>query len=220
MSVDIVPNSEPGKEPSEATPKEPMASEVDEASKSVTVLPVPPVATPIPIADPVTVEAAYYQSLDPRYITVERIAGAILGLCVAGVAVLGFGIWLIAAWPPGWIYWVSLAGLGVALSLLTWAIIGLPAAEHRRASWRISESGLEIRRGIFWRQEITVPRARVQHTDVRQGPLQRQYGIAKLVVHTAGTVAASVELSGLSLPIAKWLRDTLIDELRGTHDAV
>jgi membrane protein YdbS with pleckstrin-like domain len=79
---------------------------------------------------------------------------------------------------------------------------------------------LEIRRGIFWRREITIPRARVQHTDVRQGPLQRQYGVAKLVIHTAGTEAASIELNGLSLPIAKWLRDALIGELKGKSDAV
>ena len=180
-------------------------------------------ATKFPASDrpeTATEEGEAFRHLDPRYIIVERIAGAIFGLCVAAVAFLGFAIWLVASWPPGLEYWISLAGLVAALVILAWATYVLPAAEHRRAAWRLSESGLEIRRGIFWRREITVPRARVQHTDVRQGPLERQYGVAKLVVHTAGTVAASVELSGLSLPIAKWLRDELIGELRGNSDAV
>jgi hypothetical protein len=50
--------------------------------------------------------------------------------------------------------------------------------------------------------------------------LQRQYGIAKLVIHTAGTEAASIELNGLAEPTAKWLRDVLIIEVQGKHDAV
>ncbi len=214
MKVDVTEKSEPGRESKPIQVNDPILDPsdfgaVDQSAQTLADLPAPKLD-----------EGGGYQRLDPRYVLVERIAGVIVGLCIGGPAILGFGIWLAASWPPGFVYWISLAGLVVALGLLSWAIYSLPAAEHRRASWRLSESGLEIRRGIFWRREITVPRARVQHTDVQQGPLQRQYGIAKLVVHTAGTVAASVELSGLSLPIAKWLRDALIDDLRGKSDAV
>ena len=42
-----------------------------------------------------------------------------------------------------------------------------------------------------------VPRSRVQHTDVSQGPLERNHGLGTLVVYTAGTDHAKVELGGL-----------------------
>jgi membrane protein YdbS with pleckstrin-like domain len=171
-------------------------------------------------AAPSAAPAKKYQSLDPRNITVERIVGAIVNAVLTGGSALGFGIWLLVIWPPNWIYFVSLAGLLVLLGLLYWAFYAIPVLDHRHASWRVDEDGLEIRRGILWRREITVPRARVQHTDVHQGPLQRRYGIAKLVVHTAGTQAASVDLTGLAYPTAIWLRDTLIAELREHDDAV
>lgn len=180
----------------------------------------PAVSTPeVPKLAPTSREKAF-QKLDPRSVTVEQISSVIFSICVAGFAAVGMGIWLLAEWPPGWPFWL---GTGIAVSVIGfffWLSFAWPAADYRRQGWRLDESGLEIRRGIFWRREITVPRARVQHTDVRQGPLQRQYGVAKLVIHTAGTEAPSIELNGLSLPIAQWLRDELIGELKGKSDAV
>jgi hypothetical protein len=161
-----------------------------------------------------------FQSLDQRHIVAEQIGSVITWLVITLFAVLGYLIWLAAAWPPGRVYWFAVGGAAVASALLLWAALGLPRVEHRHARWRVDESGLEIHRGIFWRREITIPRARVQHTDVRQGPLQRRYGIATLVIHTAGTHAASCELPGLSVPIAKWLRDVLINEVQREIDVV
>jgi len=56
----------------------------------------------------------------------------------------------------------------------------------------------------------TVPRSRIQHTDVSQGPLQRPFGLATLTVHTAGTQFAAVPLSGLAKEVAEAIRDQLI----------
>lgn len=139
---------------------------------------------------------------------------------VTGAAVVACGIWFLVSWPPKSSHWLGLLAVASGIGMLFWAMFTLPRIAFRFASWRLDVGGLEIRRGIFWRREITIPRARVQHTDVRQGPLQRQYGIAKLVIHTAGTEAASIELNGLALPTAQWLRDTLILELQGKSDAV
>jgi membrane protein YdbS with pleckstrin-like domain len=56
----------------------------------------------------------------------------------------------------------------------------------------VDARGLEIRRGVFWRSVVNVPRSRVQHTDVSQGPLERSYGLGTLIVYTAGTDHAQV----------------------------
>ena len=85
-----------------------------------------------------------------------------------------------------------------------------PAVEYRHASYRVDANGLEIRRGVYFRAVTNVPRSRVQHTDVAQGPLQRRFGLATLIVHTAGNDSAVVELPGLTHDTALAIRDHLL----------
>jgi membrane protein YdbS with pleckstrin-like domain len=71
--------------------------------------------------------------------------------------------------------------------------------------------GVLIRRGVWWRAEVFVPRARIQHTEVKQGPLDRRWGMASVSLHTAGTRLENITLPGLPRTVAEPLRDTLLD---------
>lgn len=75
--------------------------------------------------------------------------------------------------------------------------------------------GVLIRRGVWWRSELFVPRARIQHTEVNQGPLDRRWGMASVGIHTAGTRLESITLPGVPHAVAVQLRDALLD--RNTH---
>jgi membrane protein YdbS with pleckstrin-like domain len=110
---------------------------------------------------------------------------------------------------PGWLRgFLPLLWL-VATSLLAWHAHRWPVLEYRHTSYRVDALGIEIRRGVYWRVVIHVPRSRVQHTDVSQGPVERRYGLATLVIYTAGTVYARVALAGLEHAVALRLRDLL-----------
>jgi membrane protein YdbS with pleckstrin-like domain len=85
-----------------------------------------------------------------------------------------------------------------------------PQAYYRRLSFGIDGSGIAIERGIFWRSRIAVPRARIQHTDVSQGPLQRRFGVGTLKLYTAGSRYTKIELPGLAHAEAIALRDALL----------
>jgi hypothetical protein len=89
-----------------------------------------------------------------------------------------------------------------------------PEKAWRHASYRVSGRGIEIRRGVWWRTVITVPRSRVQHTDVTQGPIERSFGLGTLVLFTAGTDHSKVVLPGLAYGDASAIRDRLaaVDE--------
>ena len=50
---------------------------------------------------------------------------------------------------------------------------------------------------------------RVQHIDVTRGPLERYFGLATLVLHTAGTHNASIRISGLGEDDALAMRETI-----------
>ncbi len=106
----------------------------------------------------------------------------------------------------GWIGpWIAPVGGGLAA--LAGARIGI--VRHRRVRWRLDEDGLAVRRGRWWETETRVPISRVQHVDLRRGPLERSLALATLVVHTAGVKLAAVSLAGLDTADAERLRDRL-----------
>lgn len=180
------------------------AAATGERSRSPAGAEVMPTGPPAPIADDSV------RRLGPQFVAFERLTGAIASAVVALLLLSGVAIGSVAARLP----WVAIAGAGCAwllvvggLAWLTWA---MPALRYRHTSYRVNERGIEIRRGAFWRQVVTVPRSRVQHTDVSEGPLQRGYGLATLVIHTAGTEHASVRLEGIEASVASSIRDFLI----------
>ena len=151
--------------------------------------------------------------LDPRFIQMQREAGwyftalVSLGLLIASVVLLTLRRWpwCLAAW--------SISTAAVAWFSYRWAEI-----EYRYMSYRVDDDGIEIRRGVYWRTVANVPRSRVQHIDVSQGPLERKHGLGRLVLYTAGTADAKVELAGLTHHVALQLRDRLLP--RSAPDAV
>jgi len=85
----------------------------------------------------------------------------------------------------------------------------LYGARHKYFSYAQDKKGLYINTGVYWRKRIVIPLNRVQHTDVVQGPLDRKYKLATLVVHTAGTRNAVVSLPGILKITAEDLRHSL-----------
>ena len=108
--------------------------------------------------------------------------------------------------------WLLGTGL-LAVWSQTW-----PALRYRHTAYSVSDDAIRIRSGVIWRAVHTVPRSRVQHTDVSQGPVQRAFDLATLTIYTAGTQYASVSLDGLTHPLALAVRDHLI--VGGSDDAV
>ena len=89
---------------------------------------------------------------------------------------------------------------------------------YRFTSYVVDDAGLEIARGVYWRTVTNIPRSRIQHTDVSQGPLERRHGLGTLVVYTAGTQHSEVKLPGLEFATAQRIRAHLLPRDEG--DAV
>lgn len=148
--------------------------------------------------------------LAPAQVRLGRIEGwivtAVLSVAILATLVVGWAL----DWFPAWLD-VTLAGTWVALTgFLAWLSERWPHWEYRRTAYRLGPLGIDIWKGVVWRSVVSVPRSRVQHTDVMQGPLQRRFGLATLSIHTAGTEQAQVDLEGLEHGTALCLRDDLI----------
>ena len=158
-----------------------------------------------------------FRTLDPRVIQLDRIVGFIVTACVfVGLGIGTLIVWIASdsavapllvttAWP-------------VVTALLAWHSWAWPPVDFRHHSYQVDDLGIEIRRGVFWRRVINVPRSRVQHIDVSQGPIERRFGLGGVAIYTAGTEYAMVPLRGITHESALWVRDRLLP--KEAQDAV
>jgi membrane protein YdbS with pleckstrin-like domain len=152
--------------------------------------------------------------LDPRWVTVQRIHAAIQVAVVSAVGVIT--LWITSG---SWLAGLLLVLLWMLLSTaVAWQTYRWPPIAYRFASYRVDGDGLEIARGVHWQTITNVPRSRVQHTDVSQGPIERRFGLGTLIVYTAGTEHSRVTLPGLDFTMARRLRTQLLPG--GQNDAV
>jgi uncharacterized protein len=151
--------------------------------------------------------------------SLQRVTGGIFiaVLAAALLVFLGFSILVEDDWP-GWLPFALIAVWLIVSLLGAWHAWRWPAIAYGHTSCRVGEQGIEIHRGVYWRVVINVPRSRVQHIDVSQGPVERRYGLGTLVIYTAGTDHAKVQLEGLAHERALTIRELLLPSEAG--DAV
>lgn len=152
--------------------------------------------------------------VDDAVIKLWRCYGLWIPLVMAAVLAI---VIVASPLPP----WTALAVIPLMAPGL-WFAWWYPAACHRRLRYGVNDTGLRIGRGVLWRRVSYLPRVRIQHTDVTQGPLQRHYGLARLKLYTAGSKYNCIQLPGLSYSKATALRDELAphESPDGTSDAV
>jgi uncharacterized protein len=149
-------------------------------------------------------ESASLTPLDPSYIKVMRIVGAIFALFpLVGAGVLEFA----QLTPPGLII------IPVALLLAYWVWV-VPKRRYDRWGYDASADRLRIQRGYLFYSDTVVPFGRIQHIDVDQGPIERRYDLATFSAHTAGTHGSTITLPGLKHDDALALRETIREHIK------
>ncbi len=159
---------------------------------------------------------ADWQHLPPRGAGLAALGMAIAFAipCVIASAFLAHFLAQVTAWVSPWLLPPLTGLLGAALG----AWIGIK--RHRRTLWKLDQDGFALRHGRWWQTESRVPISRVQHLDLKRGPLQRGLRLATLVIHTAGTRMAAVSVTGLDSEDAERLRDRLSRQLDHDDDAL
>ncbi len=154
---------------------------------------------------------------------------------------LKFYFWLVlvlidGALVVGWIaLCVQETFLALILAPVFLVVIVVPdvlayVAIHLRydTTWYVlSERSLRIRRGIWAINEVSITFENVQNVKVSQGPLQRAFGIASVLVETAGSHAGSgqpgagVTNQGLieGVSDAPGIRDRIMERVRRSRTA-
>ena len=149
----------------------------------------------------------YWQKLDKRVVSWWKIQTSI-GFLIFFFIILtgGTALWLLTPFPGAIFLLVVLAAAGLFCLNFFW----LPEKRFQTWSYRLTDSILEFRSGIIFKKSVMIPLSRLQHADLIRGPIEQRLGISSLVIHTAGTKAASHTISGLEAETAGRLRDDLI----------
>lgn len=98
-----------------------------------------------------------------------------------------------------------MSGLVFVLGLV--AGFGLPRLQYRYWRFDLRPEELYLERGILTRVKTIVPLRRIQHLDVSQNIIEREFELGRLVVYTAGTQSNNVVLPGLNYEEAEHLRN-------------
>ena len=157
--------------------------------------------------DALTAETAALQPVEPGYRHVLRarllllwlplVIGALVFDNVALAETPFYGVLSIAV--------VTVAALVVALA---------PQRIYRRLRYGLTERLFQVVRGWLFHTDTIVPFVRVQHLDVTRGPLDKMFGTATLIVHTAGTRNSIVTVPGLGPDRAAEIRDIIREHIR------
>ncbi len=125
-----------------------------------------------------------YQGLSKKALSVLRVNAVIgvaffvLGAAVASVLLFTGGFKLAA---------VLVAAAVLILAVLYVAIV--PAFRFKRCKYLISDDRVEIIEGILFVNRTIVPIDRIHQIDIARGPIDTAFGVGKVIVTTAGSVA-------------------------------
>ena len=147
-------------------------------------------------------------ALEPGQLSVMRIHALMLGAFLLLASLVAESVLRTAIdLPPG-----SLPA--AVLLLAAYPLAVAPGRRYRAWGYRIDAEELHIAYGVWTLVQTVVPLARVQHIDVSQGPIERSFGVCRLVLHTAGTMHSRVVLPGLRRETAEAIRDEVRARIR------
>jgi membrane protein YdbS with pleckstrin-like domain len=96
------------------------------------------------------------------------------GLFVVNVVVPEKDVW-------GSMFTITMIEVPIAVFCFFW----LPYY-FKSLKYTISDDFMRIQSGVIWKRLITIPYEKVQNVEVHQGPLERNFALGKVLIHTAG----------------------------------
>jgi membrane protein YdbS with pleckstrin-like domain len=147
------------------------------------------------------------QTLSEKYAPINRLSNLIVTLLI--VLVLSS------------LYLQSLVQLPekilFVLPYIAWAmgILGLLQTMYTsyadlKKTYALRELDLNYSSGLFFRKTVSQPIARIQHIELKRGPIERQVGLATLQVFSAGGATHTFEIPGLPVDVAQKLRHFIL----------
>lgn len=119
-------------------------------------------------------------------------------------------------------FWVSGALILIAtvvgiLLLPVWLVVGgwWASRYHASLSCRLTGRSVVIGKGVFFRQELTIPLDKIQDVSIHEGPLLSALGLLRLRLETAGQRSAATgqsEADLVGVMDGRAMRDRILEQ--------
>ncbi|MEQ3696311.1 MAG: PH domain-containing protein [Pseudomonadales bacterium] len=155
-----------------------------------------------------------FSPVEADYIKVRRIiTSTVVVVCLALLAVAWLIIpdWVSAAEIPAKIVSAVLLGISLIIAIYCWL------ADPKKC-FALRDHDLSYQSGLIVRKTITQPITRVQHIEVKQGPIERRYNLACLLAYSAGGHMHTFVIPGLRFEEAKQMRAFILDHKEAVRD--
>lgn len=110
------------------------------------------------------------------------------------------------------------------LMLIIWAValVGFISTVYtiiadKRKFYALREQDLNYKSGVVFCKTVSQPMLRIQHVELKRGPIDRKIGLAKLQVFSAGGSMHTFEIPGLPLEKAESIRQFILDHKDVNH---
>lgn len=118
---------------------------------------------------------------------------------------LGFVQPFIETDTPEIYFYIAYAVLSFLLILsVIWAIIAFP-----KKGFLLRQHDLSYQSGVLQTKMTSIPKNRIQHVELRQGPVLRLLKLSKIVIYTAGGSGSDLSISGLKPSVAEQIKEDL-----------
>ncbi len=155
------------------------------------------------------VEELHMLHLEPAYKKVRYLGALLFGLFLVAI-----GLLVLLLRPE--LGWYGYSGLILLALIAIWNVM-YHGLSFPYMTYAVREKDITYASGWLWKSMTTVPFNRVQHCDIKQGLLDRQFGLAKLTIYTAGGQHTEVEIPGLLPDTAEKLKTFI---LRATEHSI
>lgn len=145
------------------------------------------------------------QTLDPAIRTIWRIKMAGMAALLFLPALFYDLTRLFSA--NSWLPFGVLSGTVLIFSILY--TVFWPRLRYGAWGFSLRPEEIYMEHGVIRHIRTIVPLRRVQHIDVSQDLIEREFALGRLVVHTAGSRSSDVVIPGLPLADAEKIRDEI-----------
>ncbi|OEK06392.1 PH domain-containing protein [Roseivirga misakiensis] len=151
------------------------------------------------------VKSAEFNQIEKGYLTVTLLSSAIffLILMIAAFCIIFFSDEIEGT--------TSQYGISLGSILFLWLLnILISVKAFPKKQYALRERDILYTKGLLWHVRTSVPFNRIQHAELKQGPIERIFKLHSLKIFTAGGQSSDLVIPGLPENTATRLKDFIL----------
>ena len=157
-------------------------------------------------------EIIQFQKMEKNYLTVRMI-----GLFIFWTMVL-VAYFVVLTVADQEIPAIVKQGLPFVLSSLAVITFLLSFFGVKRKEFAMRGRDIIYKKGLIWKSNTTVPFSRIQHCEVKQGPIERMFSLASLHIYTAGGSSSDLSIPGLQPSTAQSMKSYVLQKRKAEEE--